>query len=237
MNIRGEVNKLHINDVGDITQGEDGLFSGQVVFAVAPYAAAAALAPKRNISSHPYYPYMICKTVTIAFVKPSAAMITCRYQGLTASYDERTPPEVDYRPSMREVPISEHPKFEEWAGTPTEPNEGVFDPRTEAFLGWKPDSDLYMVDSFLYPGMTAAVTTIDNNEPNFTDLGSRSDKPAYLIKAPDNREWMLIGLPHRSFEDASTGRIRWQVTREYLLSNPGKFNTKIYDNINEPPAP
>ncbi len=227
---RGDLNKLVRTDIGNVRQSQDGLYRGRVEYAVSPYSAAEALAPKRNRDVHPFYRFMVAKEVEIVFEKPDAAVIFVDYEGLL-DYDDDTPPEVDYRPSMREVPIMEHPKFEEWAGTPDEPNEGVFDPRTQAFLGWKPDSDLYMIDSFLYPGMTASVTTVENNEPKMSELGERERKPKHLVAAGDDREWMTIGVPHRNFEDPETGREKWLVTREYLLSNPGKFNEKVYDEI------
>lgn len=134
-------------------------------------------------------------------------------------------------------PLATHPFFQKlgkWAVTDDEwklwdkwQKEGT-DLATQSLEdygeGFRKFIELYIsgFTDYLQPRVTIRVTDADGKEPDLKNLGKiASPKPAPTLA--DEANWLLTSVD--ASQDADKN---WEITREYMSSGPGGWNSDIY---------
>jgi hypothetical protein len=228
MNTRASSNGFCIlKNSGERTTGKDGVVSCGATFFCLPYSDHAHYTPQIGISAHPIWSDLFCVS-TMVKRQNAGAIIQANYEGVIAagmgdSNSERT---VEISTTVREEPIETHPDFASWAGTPQNPNGGVFD-EDGKFTGWNSKTalgaEMAGVKSYLVPSSSATISYLSRSRPSLARVGT-IQTPAGLPAVSPHRTWLFTGLSYQKLQDGS-----YKVTENYLLSGAKGWNTRIYD--------
>jgi hypothetical protein len=221
--IRGLTGVLIRTRTGDVQYQQDGSFEGTCDFAVLPYSAALGVIPIPQVSTHPDFPNLICTDVRVTqddVAGSSIGRVRATYRGPSGLAVPNSQLLIKIDPALTSKPITEHPDFATWAGTPTAPIGGIFDPSTQQFSGWNPNAGsgqdpngfgalLFGVDAYYFAGRTVRRPYISPSAPDETRLGQLySDITGY--DNSDNSVFFMQGLSYRTL-----GRW-WSVEEEYV---------------------
>jgi len=134
-------------------------------------------------------------------------------------------------------PLATHPYFQangKWAVTDSEwktwdkwQKEGTdiaTQTLTTSSTGFQKFIELYLkgFTDYLQPRLTLRLVDASTSEPTITELGKISD-PARAPGLSDGANWLLTGID--ASPDADNN---WEVSREYISSGPGGWNSDIY---------
>lgn len=223
MNARGKVGQLIKKDQSDIEWGEDGAGSGTVTYYITPKTLAIQKAPRVRTDTHPDDSRLVARRNRVRFADGGAYIVTS-YEGIVQEPGGKDEVEVVVSPTLREAPITTHPKFSSWAGTPANPNEAVFDPDGR-FASWAPDSDLLGQDTWLIPSVEVTLSYFSRREPNLSQLGTIISSKRNLPKV-GQRDWLVTGIPYRSVGQGSERG--FNVSESYLMSGIDGWNKRVY---------
>lgn len=136
-------------------------------------------------------------------------------------------------------PLATHPFFQpngKWAVTDAEwktwdkwQKEGTDiakETLTDLGVGFQKFIELSLrgFTDYLQPRVSIRVTDANTDEPDLNELGKIAS-PSKAPVLPDGANWLLTGVD--GSEDADRN---WEVTKEYMSSGPGGWNTDIYSN-------
>lgn len=215
-----------LQDAGERVISSNSVATCSATWFVYPFSAATSYAPIVNVSAHPIWTGLYCKSVAIK-KRGKGAIITAQYEGAEAedalnTASDRT---VEVSVTMREEPIESHPDFEEWAGTPQNPKSGIFDADGK-FTGWSSKTevgkDMAGVKSYLVPSYSGTISYISKGKPSLGGIGKIGSSGG-LPSVGGKYQWMRTGV---SFSSMSDGK--YKVTETYLLSGPNGWNKWIY---------
>ena len=220
----GEV--CYLQDSGERVISNDSVATCSATWFVYPYSSAFAHAPVVNKSVHPIWNGLYCSSVSIKRYG-AGAIITAQYEGSeswssTSDSNENT---IEVSCTMREEPIETHPDFERWAGTPDNPNCGIFD-EDGKFTGWNQKTEggkiMRGIKSYLVPSYSGSISYISNGKPSLSGIGGIGGGGG-LPGVGGGREWMCTGISYQSLADG-----KYKVSETYLLSGPNGWNKYVY---------
>lgn len=165
--------------------------------------------------------------------------VTTTYQGIFGSASGEASsggglpdPTSSVSISTSEEPIQTHPKFKEFAGTPSDPKNGAIfiDPETGkptknnekgVFREFGFGSKFEGVDSYLNISCTYTVTSYQATKPkDSSDVGKISSPPG--APKTSGRNWLYTGM-----EYTRRGGV-YEVRKSWLMSGPGGWKKEIY---------
>lgn len=129
-------------------------------------------------------------------------------------------------------PIESHPRFIEFAGTPTAPlNGAVFDTDTGGFQYFAPTIEDEInpfagIRSYYMPITNLSNNSIENQwlpAAEVQTIGTISAPTGSAPALPGDRNWLYTGASVRNI-----GNIYFEVSRTYAASGPRKWNEQIY---------
>lgn len=231
-----------------VRRKENGLEEGECTFECRgdPAAAGNVLAGYCPLgSAHPYNGSIWMEQREIIYLD-SGAQAVCSYAGVT--YEWLDKPSYELILGMEEQPISAHPNFLAIAGKPSAPLHGALfvDPETGApstddasavfdrFLPYvsgalNPKGG---IDSYLDPVVTYRESKVVYSLPSASGFGQIvSDVPGPGFKGSlGRRNWLYVGFTYqrRGDPNGTTGRLMYEVTKEWRLSGRNGCDTDIY---------
>lgn len=215
-----------LQDSGERIVSSDSLATCSAVWFVWPYAAVYNHTPSIGKSPHPIWTDLYCKSTAIK-KHGTGAIITAQYEGADYTWDSGSGNEntIEVSSTMREEPIETHPDFASWAGTPQEPNGGIFDEDGQ-FKGWNSKTEIGKemqgVKSYLVPSYSGSISSISRSKPSLSGIGKIGGGGG-LPSVGGKRQWMNTGISYQSMADG-----KYKITETYLLSGPNGWNKKIY---------
>lgn len=132
-------------------------------------------------------------------------------------------------------PIDSHPRFKEFAGTPTAPlNGAVFDPKDGGFKYFAPIvsnaiNPFAGIRSYYMPISKLTNNNIEQRWPTAAELdrvGKIQPPSGSAPNLPGGRNWLYVGVTVRNI-----GNIYFEIQRNYAASGPRKWNEDIYGEI------
>lgn len=183
----------------------------------------------------PFYPNTILTEITVTHTGNgcSELQLDLKYEGKDSRFTTTqvsADVTLEYQTSLE--PIDSHIDFVEFAGTPTDPQNGaVFDPDTGGFRFFAPviDGELNPfagISSYYMPIATLRSNVIESNWPSSTELNNIGKISSPSGSAPNlggNRNWLLSGIVVRNI-----GNIYYETQRIYAGSGPRGWNEDIY---------
>jgi hypothetical protein len=126
---------------------------------------------------------------------------------------------------QNQEPITTHPDFEEFAGTPDNPNlenGALFDKITGEFIGFDTFSNVAGVEYYLTPSTLISVSYWTDKEPTLKPRMKIVNKIKGVKTPPDVKNFLRTDTTYRQ-----TGS-SYQVTEQYLGSGEDGWNKLIY---------
>jgi hypothetical protein len=202
-----------------LTEKNDGTIEGQVVFECDE--SRSGNLPIMN-SAHPRDPRCELYNREITFLPLRKIRLTGSYFGLVSA---KTDPTISYTPNVNQDPVTTHPDFATFAGTPTAPLNGAkFDLATGEFLGFfDPEiKDLFGAEFYLVPATLLSLTYWTKSVPTLGRRMTRKTTIPGFRKPADVKEFLVIDFPYRQVGSF------YQVTEQIMGSGPNGFSKKLY---------
>lgn len=216
--------------------GTTGLASGTLVFTAA-YTACLSLGA--SITTHPDFPFLYRKKVSITREDQGIGRCTISFEGM-APTDYTIDPAVvrsyNVIGSTSSEPVATHPDFETVAGTSNDPvagavfEDGKFKEFTDEYDdGGDPARKKMGVKSYLSGGVIYEETTLRRNASSdrldLTKLGCIDEPPDSPLKPTlhDTRNWLLI-----SAEASRVGNEGVKEVKRWRASGPRGWDPDFY---------
>lgn len=172
-------------------------------------------------SAHPDDPRLLVYHQEIVRNMAGKSTLTCQYMGISS---DPTPRIIQFPSASGQDPIETHENFGEFAGDKDNPMNGArFDPATGEFLGFFDSSnDKFGVRSYIVPNVMVYLSYWTFRRPAVRNLMSIESSLSGVIKPPNVKNWLLVGMPYREI-----GKL-YQVTEQYMGSGSKGWDRDIY---------
>lgn len=182
-------------------------------------------------SNHPRWSFLEMDKRTITRREDGAWDIVGDYFGVQGT------PEPIYGMDITtsQEPIETHPRFKDFAGTPTAPLNGAIfdpDPDDQTFQTFKQVVSGSTVTNLKWVGMRAYLNAsavwreikVSKRKPSDTEIADigKIENPPGGPATPSGRNWLFGSLSYDQKAKTFTSR------REWLLSGPGGWNDVVY---------
>ena len=213
-----------------LTQREDGALIAAVSY-VCAWSRLLQLMPRRNVSKHPDFSDLVCRSVNASKGKPGVAQVVATYTGvngpsITSGSQGQFAEVTEMVTNLRTEPIETHPDFTSTlGGTPASPKNGAIFNGDGIFTGFDGDSDYAGQTDYLTPGSTYRRTYFSRTVPQDSEFSVGSvEEPPGNPPTPSGASynWLSAGISWRL-----DGGL-YVVTAEYILSGPNGWNSNIY---------
>lgn len=204
-----------------LTEKNDGTLEGQVVFECDETRLSSLPQLK---APHPRDNRCELYTREITYLPLRKLRMTGSYFGLVSA---KTDPTISYTPNVNQDPITSHPDFATFAGTPASPNTAngaTFDSETGEFLGFFDPAitDLFGAEFYLVPATLLSLTYWTKTVPSLGRRMTRKTSIPGFRKPSDVKEFLVIDYPYRQVGSF------YQVTEQIMGSGPNGFSTILY---------
>jgi hypothetical protein len=204
-----------------LTEKNDGTIEGQCVFECD--VSALNNLPQMN-APHPRDGRCEIYNREITYMGLRKIRMVASYFGLIA---DKTEAIINYTPSTSQDPVTSHPDFNTFAGTPQVPNTGNgarFDPESGQFLGFFNPAikDLFGAEFYLVPTTLLSRTYWQREVPSLGKRMSRRTTIEGFRKPEDVAEFLIIDYPYRQVGNF------YQITEQIMGSGPNGFSKILY---------